>query len=451
MTPDRRLVLVSPGSSGDPRGKEVLAPLIWYHPGGTGGLLYSPTTRREGIVSNVDLAPTVLEALNVPPTDRMLGRPMRVVSGSIDDFFQKMERVHTIYRMRASVISAFIVFQIVVLLSSLVILWRRWYRFWGVIQGLLIAMLILPFLLLFISGAMIPHTWGFLLVVGILAVIFTFVLRRMPVIPLLLVLGLLGCIPVVFDGVFGGGLIEQSFLGYDPIKGARYYGIGNEYMGIVIGSAILACAAWLEHRRTVRRLTVAVFFLVLLIFFAAPFWGTNAGGALAAAVGFGMAYYRFFHRKRGDQWYWIALLFLGLGMVFLVGVNLLFTDQPSHIGRALSYLWSGDVDEIAHIIMRKLEVNLRLLRVSSWGKALITSLFVLTLISYRPFRGLKWMKTHYPKLYNGFASIGVGALAALALNDSGLVSAATAMIYAVVPFLIIAFREWPTVREKEEE
>ena len=65
------------------------------------------------------------------------------------------------------------------------------------------------------------------------------------------------------------------------------------------------------------------------------------------------------------------------------------------------------MDEIAHIIMRKLEVNLRLLRVSSWGKVLITSLFVLTPF-YRPFRGLKWMKEHFPKLYNGFASMAQG-------------------------------------------
>jgi hypothetical protein len=450
LTPDRRLVLVSPGSSGDPKGKEVLAPLIWYHPEGDRGLLYSPTTRRKGIVSSVDLAPTVLDALEVPPTDRMLGRPMQVAPGSIDDFFQMMERVHTVYGMRSSVISAFIVFQIAVLLSGLVILWRRWYRFWGVIQGLLITMLVLPFFLLIISGTMIPHTWGFLLAVGSLAAVFTCLMRRMSVVPLLLALGMLGCIPVVIDGLFGGTLIERSFLGYDPIKGARYYGIGNEYMGVVLGSAILACAAWLERRPVGGRLPVAIFFLALLLFFAAPFWGTNAGGALAAAVGFGMAYYRFFHRNRSERWYWIALLFLGLGAGLLVGVNLLFSDQPSHIGRALSYLLSGDMDEIAHIIMRKLEVNLRLLRVSSWGKVLITSLFVLTLISYRPFRGLKWMKKHYPKLYNGFASIGIGALAALALNDSGLVSAATAIVYAVVPFLIIAFRKWSPVREAEE-
>src|SRR5690606_37604569 len=199
----------------DPKGKEVLAPLIWYHPEGDRGLLYSPTTRRKGIVSSVDLAPTVLDALEVPPTDRMLGRPMQVAPGSIDDFFQMMERVHTVYGMRSSVISAFIVFQIAVLLSGLVILWRRWYRFWGVIQGLLIAMLVLPFFLLIISGTMIPHTWGFLLAVGSLAAVFTCLMRRMSVVPLLLALGMLGCIPVVLDGLFGGTLIERSFLGYD--------------------------------------------------------------------------------------------------------------------------------------------------------------------------------------------------------------------------------------------
>ena len=176
---------------------------------------------------------------------------------------------------------------------------------------------------------MIPHTWGFLLTVGLLALLLTSVLRRMPIVPLLLVLGLLGCVPVALDGIFGGTLIEKSFLGYDPIKGARYYGIGNEYMGVVLGSAILTCAAWLERRKSDGRLPVALFFLSMVFFFAAPFWGTNAGGALAAAAGFGTAYYRFFRRDGNGRWYWLALLFLVLGGGLLVGVNLLFDDQPS--------------------------------------------------------------------------------------------------------------------------
>ena len=328
-----------------------------------------------------------------------------MVDGSIDEFFREMERVHTIYGMRASVISAFIVFQIAVLLSSLVILWRRWHRFWEAIQGLLIAMLVLPFLLLLISGASIPHTWGFLLTVGTLALFLTAALRGRPVVPLLLALGILGCVPVVLDGIFGGTLIEKSFLGYDPIKGARYYGIGNEYMGIVLGSAILSCAAWLERRQGGSRLPVALFFLALVFFFCGSLLGDQCGRSPGLRR-------RFWHRlfsvfppeseKKNGIGSPLVFLFLGAGL--LIGVNLLFDDQPSHIGRALSYLMAGDVDEIAHIIMRKLEVNLRLLRVSSWGKVLLTSLFVLTLISYRPFRGLKWMKEHYPKLYNGFAS-----------------------------------------------
>ena len=45
---------------------------------------------------------------------------------------------------------------------------------------------------------------------------------------------------IVLDIATGGSMIRNSVLGYDPIIGARYYGIGNEYMGVVTGSIIIA-------------------------------------------------------------------------------------------------------------------------------------------------------------------------------------------------------------------
>ena len=104
-------------------------------------------------------------------------------------------------------------------------------------------------------------------------------------------LGLVGFAPVIVDGLLGGHLIRQSFLGYDPIIGARYYGIGNEYMGVVIGAVLLMVAAWLEWKRPTGRwvkIGTAFLFVFLVLYFAAPFWGTNAGGALAASAGFGV-------------------------------------------------------------------------------------------------------------------------------------------------------------------
>jgi len=40
---------------------------------------------------------------------------------------------------------------------------------------------------------------------------------------------------IVGDIVLGNALMQVSILGYDPIVGARFYGIGNEYMGLLAG------------------------------------------------------------------------------------------------------------------------------------------------------------------------------------------------------------------------
>ena len=53
------------------------------------------------------------------------------------------------------------------------------------------------------------------------------------------VIGLSTAVLVGIDTVTGSSLMRFSFLGYDPIGGARFYGLGNEYMGIMIGALIM--------------------------------------------------------------------------------------------------------------------------------------------------------------------------------------------------------------------
>jgi|SRR5699024_8854693 len=100
------------------------------------------------------------------------------------------------------------------------------------------------------------------------------------------------------------------------------------------------------------------------------------------------------------------------------------------------------LEEITHIINRKLEMNLKLIRVSSWGKVFLLSLLAMAVLSVRPAGGLRQLIDRYPQLFNGFTAILAGSLAALAFNDSGIVSAATAVIYVVMPVMILGMREW---------
>ncbi|PTX58845.1 hypothetical protein C8P63_11415 [Melghirimyces profundicolus] len=444
---DRLLVLTATG--GGAPGKEGLFPVVMYRKGEPPGLLTSATTRRTGVVGNIDLAATLLEQLGVQVPREMLGRPMNSVSGTGEGFWRTVDRVESIYSLRPSVLYSYILLQILVLLTGLSLILKNG-KGRGWMESILLAVMLTPFLFLVISG-MTAHSWWLFsgaLVLGGLGL--AYMLTRADTVPLFLWAGLLGFLPVVVDGLMGGPLIQQSFLGYDPIKGARYYGIGNEYMGVVLGSSILASAAWLERRPTLSRrqkLAVGLFFFALLVFFAAPFWGTNAGGAMASAVGFGVAYFRFFQTRWNRKLFFKVAGMAGIGLLTLLALNSWVPGHtPTHIGRAFSHLEGGNFEEIAHILNRKLEMNLKLVRASSWGKVFLLSLLTMAILSFRPAGGMKMLMEHYPQLFNGFTAILSGSLAALAFNDSGIVSAATAIVYVVMPIMIIGIRERSTSR-----
>ncbi|EPZ59179.1 putative membrane protein [[Clostridium] sordellii ATCC 9714] len=53
---------------------------------------------------------------------------------------------------------------------------------------------------------------------------------------------LVSVVAIILDSLLGSYLMKNSIMSYDAIVGARYYGIGNEYQGITIGSSIIAMA-----------------------------------------------------------------------------------------------------------------------------------------------------------------------------------------------------------------
>ena len=86
--------------------------------------------------------------------------------------------------------------------------------------------------------------------------------------------------------------MKVSILGYDPIAGARFYGIGNEYMGFLLGTTLIGTTALVDKYRakekTMKAISIIIYIVVLLTL-AAPTLGTNVGGSMAAFVGFGTA------------------------------------------------------------------------------------------------------------------------------------------------------------------
>jgi hypothetical protein len=102
-------------------------------------------------------------------------------------------------------------------------------------------------------------------------------------------LGLVLCAAVLLvssDALFGSPLLARSLLS-DFLAGFRFYGVGNEYMGLTIGAALVGTLL-LRRLPSSPKLGVgeAALWLFTCLAIGAPFFGADAGGAVTSAVTF---------------------------------------------------------------------------------------------------------------------------------------------------------------------
>jgi hypothetical protein len=457
---DQLILFVSPMVNRDAvNAKSLMAPIAVIYPNKKGGTLSSSTTKRIGVIGNIDVAPTILSWLELSQPAQMIGRPAHAYPTYQEKFWEDFEKIKFIYATRPKILGVFITFQMVTFLFS-AILWlcdsfyvnrQPLKKTMKAAQFLLLFNLVLPFLFLVLP--ILPYQKGLgktALLLLILGIAVTASIRKLSAKGKLLVVSFLCWLPVLLDGIFNQfRYMERSYLGYDPIIGARYYGVGNEYEGVIIGSSILTIVMIAELKSASSVLWkwgITGICVINLIYFALPQWGTDAGGAISAAIAYTVVLIPLFQIPMTKEILWKAgAVLFGAFLLFLY-VNVMGADSSqSHIGRAFEGIFAGDWQEIGHIIHRKWQMNIRLIRSSLWGKVFFFSLLTLLFLwSKRPAR-MKQLGNYYPFVAYGFFGIGIGAFAALVLNDSGIVAGATTLLYGVGPLLYLGLQpisEW---------
>jgi hypothetical protein len=440
--------------------KSLLTPIMLWQ-GEQGGLLTSATTRQAGLVSGLDVLPTILTWLSVPYPSELVGHLIRAEPGkTVTDLLTNVQKIDHVYRNRSSVLYTYVMLQIVILIAAALLwLWGKGKEGEHVVRmrrGVRLALLsMLGFPLLFLAEALVPWEQAPPIVLGVLIMLAlgAAVLTEGRPLPYVLMVFAGGTVAgLLLDGFTGATAMRRSYLGYDPVIGARFYGLGNEYEGVLIGSTILFVSAlfeWnsrsgrdrLSARFRLTSVTAVFIFATVLFYMAAPTLGTNAGGFLAGLVGFSVAIVRLMGWQMGKKG--LLLLAGGLlgGVAILIASSLLSAHPLTHVGRVAQEIVSGNWTEVANIVERKLEMNLKLIRVSAWSKVFAISLVVLSLLSLRSDRYLEHLSADSPFLAKGFFGLIAGSVAGLALNDSGIVTAATSIIYLVVPALYTALGE----------
>jgi hypothetical protein len=444
-----RVLLLSPWlSPEDIKAKKRMAPVLLWEEAGKGKVLTSATTRQPGLIANVDIAPSIFSWLGVSPAPQMKGLPLTLdASLSPEAFFREAKKIDYIYATRPAVLYPYVSIIIAVILfaSVLLIFWKRGNKGKGILISFLVpslpVILLVPFLLLvFPVLPQLPSPFYTVLLLGAVGLLLASILPKGDFVQFFLWIGLLNWVPVLLDGIAGAEWMKRSYLGYDPVIGARYYGIGNEYMGVVLGSSLLSLSMigerWGKDRRKAFLILVVVAFIILTWYMAWPEGGSKAGGILVFLVTAVYALPAFAGgRWRLSQFILIGLVFFFLACVLFALNYVASGQQQSHIGRAVSELVQGNWGEIVRIIERKLTMNWRLILASIWSKLFIVSLLTSVLIlSYR-IHGIKQILQHHPYFMTGVKAIALGSFVALLVNDSGIIAAALAMLYGLLPLL----------------
>ena len=410
-----------------------------------GQLLTSATTRRPGLVAVTDVAPLILEHLGLPTPADMVGRSVSTAgAGSAEDLEVMRESISYTYQLRPPLLKTYVIFQIIFVLGALFNLFIRIIdvrRF----EGLLLSLLTVPLLLLYLplDSVSMPAAFALTVLTVIASVLALQRLLREPV-QRFAVVAVLTSVSLVVDILRSAPLVKVSVLGYDPVSGARYYGLGNEYMGVLVGSAILAAAAvitlWPRHRRITFAVT-AVFFIVILLLMVSPGGGANFGGSLTALAAFIVTSAVLLQLRL--SWKSGLIILTGLAAVALAAILINYLvpqNAQSHLGRTLVLLQNQGWQALWDIIVRKGTMNLKLLRYSQWTRVFLAFLSMMAVLFYRPRGVLRDVHKQYPFLAAGFLGIIAGSITALLVNDSGVVAAATTLLYAGVPIIILVSR-----------
>lgn len=396
---------------GAERGKPLhLSPLALLGKGWEGGILTSPTTRHRGLLSLLDIPPTILSLLNLPIPAYMSGKPARFCQGDKNLLLQ-LDNISSLNgEAQLPLLALFLFF---FFLSALLFVFFH-------VEPLLVFSLLFPISFLFLPLFNPQNLLIYILLSLFLnACLFLLLLNFSRLLHLALFPSLLlfSSLAIIGDALTGGNLSFNSVLSLYPLGGLRFYGIGNEYSGILLIS--LPFAVGYLTRRDWGILASLLFGASLL---RCPFWGANLGASIAFLSFFLLFSY---YKGKGIFYKMLALSLLLLIAFFLLEISL--PGKMSHIGAFFASLGGGESGNL-YLILRKLRMNLALISSPLWkvAMAFLAGLFILSLL-----RGIK-LKTERRNLF--WAGV-LSTLVAFAVNDSGGVFALFSLQYLLSAFL----------------
>ena len=429
-----------------------LTPVVAAGAGVVHGYLHSPSTRRLGLVTLTDVAPTVLDSLGVGVPDAFPGRPLRYHPGTVD-----LARLADLdedgawrERVWLPLTTVFVMVQVGLWFVTALALtgrtpWLR--RSWLRVAALAVAAFPLAAMLLR-AVPFVPDMGDAGLAV-LVALDFAVVAlatraRRRPLSPLAWLFGATVAL-LVLDVATGARLQLAGILGYSPQTASRYFGIGNTAFGVLAGAALLLAALHVAHAPRRRDALVAAAALLALVILVdgAPFLGADVGGVVTLVPVAGLVLLAL----TGRRLTWRALGVVGAGtaavLAVATAVDLLRPPESrTHLGRLASATLNSGDGSLFDTLARRAEVTVANIGDSFWTAVTPTIAVLVLVVLLRSAAARKLVPAGSP-IRAGLVGALVAGLAGMAVNDSGIIVVAMVLV-SVGPFLaLLALADGP--------
>lgn len=445
----------------DYKNNRRLAPVIRIDKSEKGsGLLETSTTRRKGVIANIDLGVDILNRFGLK-NKFMNGRVIKSVpmENSFEYLQKDYKKIIAISSIRMSIINIYVTIIVASWIICALALWKKEKipqkhrgKVLNVLKEFVKLGLIMP--LAFLTAPILqartePGVALSIIVATIVYYLAGRVLFKNDDMKQICLFASAMIAIIVVDSALYTPLMESNIMSYDPMIGARYYGIGNEYEGVTIGSAIIGFAILLEHK-SIKRWMVVPFLLLVLFTSAYPAMGANVGGAISECVAY-IVFILLIYDIKIDLKKALMILLATGGLVVAFAIADIALGLGSHLGNFVNQILANGPMEIVNVFARKIEMNVKLAQTTVWVNILLAGLAILALIIFRPNKNFAAMKAKYPLIYKGYLSIMVGCIVTLFVNDSGIISSATDSIYLLIPIIIIMINEKMSIENINKE
>ena len=449
-----QIYIISPVS---PRIKEQLTVFVGNGKGIKAGYATSGITRREGIISLADIAPSILDFYHIEIPNTMIATLLNYKPSS-DTVAEKKDMLISVNEHGLLRDSSFVYvagsFILIVFLSIVFSIisykkipkLRRFtkYLLYASISMPTITFLIAPFMMMLEKPVYIYIVFAFLTVFSsMLAYHFAKKYKSQMVI---LVISTITLAVQLLDIITGGNLQLNSYFGYSTVVAGRFAGFGNLAFSIVAISSVVIVAMvkqLAKSKQILNKRWVNIFLLSILMFVlimdGLPYLGSDVGGVLALTPMVFTVGLMLFNKRIDYKTIFIS----GFITIITLSIFSLFDlsrplSERTHLGRFIEVLING---EGKTIIERKILLNIEILSNSLIATLVIFITIYIIFLFLKPERFIKKMILENPAYrYIVYPGLIVGILGML-LNDSGVAIPGMMLSIAMPPLALLAFEK----------